>query len=299
MRLWLVGARGMLGRAFAESLAHAGVELVQTGAELDIADRQAVRALVLAERPRTIINCAAYTRVDDAENHAIEAERSNVLGPENLALAARETESCLVHFSTDYVFAGDASEPYGEAASGAPTNVYGRTKWEGERRVLALQNRGGVYVVRTSWLFGAHGNNFVRTILRLLALEDELRVVSDQIGRPTYAPDLAGAVLRLVGLEPRGAAAAEPGVYHYANHGLTSWYGFAQAIREGALERRFPVRTREIRPVTTSEFPRPAARPSYSVLSTQRLEATIAHTPRPWRQALEACLDELGARGVA
>ncbi|HEU5073872.1 MAG TPA: dTDP-4-dehydrorhamnose reductase, partial [Polyangiaceae bacterium] len=252
MTLWLVGASGMLGRAFAEGLARTGIRVVQTNSEVDITDRQTVRTLALAERPTHIINCAGYTRVDDAETHAAEAERINVLGPENLALAATETESCLVHISSDYVFAGDAREPYDEAAPCMPRSVYGRTKWGGERRVLALHSRGRAYVVRTSWLFGKHGNNFVRTILRLLATEDELRVVSDQVGRPTYAPDLAAAVLRLIGLEPRARAPAEPGVYHYANHGATSWHEFACAIWQVALRRQFPVRTRTVTAVATS-----------------------------------------------
>lgn len=295
MTVWLVGASGMLGRAFAEGLLRTGSRVVQTDAEVDITDRRAVRTLALAERPTHIINCAAYTRVDDAETHEAEARRTNVLGPENLALAAAETESCLVHFSTDYVFAGDASEPYDEAAPCLPRSVYGRTKWEGERRVLALHCRGGAYVVRTSWLFGKHGNDFVRKILRLLATEDELRVVSDQIGRPTYAPDLAVAVLRLIGLEPRGPAPAEPGVYHYANHATTSWHGFACAIREAALPRQFPIRARNVNAVATSEVPRPAVRPAYSVLSTARYEAATSSTPRAWPEALEAYLDELGA----
>jgi len=294
MTLWLVGAGGMLGRAFAERLRYLGTHWVQTDAELDIADGSAVRALVSAERPTTIINCAGYTRVDDAETHANEAEASNALGPENLALAAQEAASCLVHFSTDYVFAGDAREPYDELAACAPKSVYGRTKWEGERRVLAHENRGRTYVVRTSWLFGAQGCNFVRTIVRLLAIEPELRVVSDQIGRPTYAPDLVTAVTRLIGLEPCGVAAAEPGLYHYANDGATSWHAFAGAIREAALRRRFPVRTRDVIPVATSEFPRPAPRPSYSVLSTGRFEAATGSTPRPWWEALEVCMDQLG-----
>lgn len=295
MTLWLVGAGGMLGRAFAEGLARTGIRVVQTDAEVDITDGEAVRTLARAERPTHIINCAAYTRVDDAETHPAEAQRINVLGPENLALAAAESESCLVHISTDYVFAGDAREPYDEAAPCAPKSVYGRTKWEGERRVLALPCRSRAYVVRTSWLFGKHGNNFVRTILRLLASEDELRVVSDQIGRPTYAPDLALAVLRLIGVEPRGAAPAEPGVYHYANRGATSWHAFACAIREGALRRQFPVRTRKVTAVATSEVPRPATRPAYSVLSTARYEAATASTPREWPETLEAYFDELSA----
>lgn len=297
MTLWLVGAKGMLGRAFAEQLVGSGTRVLQTDAEVDIADHEKVRALALAERPTHIVNCAAYTRVDDAEIHFSQAERSNVLGPENLARVAHETESCLVHFSTDYVFGGDASEPYDEAAPCAPSSVYGRTKWEGERRVLSLAGRSKIYLVRTSWLFGKHGNDFVKTILRLLATEDEIRVVSDQIGRPTYAPDLAAAVLRLIGVEPRAGSPAEPGVYHYANQGPTSWYGFATAIRESAERRQFPVRTRNVIAVATSEFPRPAPRPAYSVLSTRRFETATASTPRAWRAALEVYLDELAASG--
>jgi len=140
-------------------------------------------------------------------------------------------------------------------------------------------------------LFGAQGSNFVRTIVRLLAVEDELRVVSDQVGRPTYAPDLVAAVTRLIGLEPNGVTPAEPGLYHYANQGPTSWHAFADAIRAAALKRRFPVRTRHVTSVATSEVPRPAPRPPYSVLSTQRFEAATGSSPRPWREALEDCMD--------
>jgi len=297
MTLWLVGAKGMLGSAFAEQLEGLGESVVKTGAEVDISDRRAVFAVALEKRPTHIINCAAYTRVDDAETHASEAERANVIGAENLALAANETDGRLIHFSTDYVFAGDAHEPYDELAPCAPKTVYGRTKWEGERRVLAVATEARAYIVRTSWLFGKHGNNFVQTMVRLLAHQDELRVVSDQTGRPTYAPDLAAGVLRLVGLKPQRSSPAKMGVYHYANAGATNWHAFACAIREGALRRGFPVRTRTVVPVTTSEFPRPAPRPQYSVLSTRRFESASGVTPRPWREALEAYLDELEAAG--
>lgn len=293
MTLWLVGTKGMLGRTLAEQLTALGAELIQTDAETDISDRSTVLALVRAERPTHIFNCAAYTRVDDAETHETDAERTNALGAENLALAASETRSCLVHFSTDYVFSGYASEPYLESAACAPESAYGRTKLNGERRILAIEAERAPYIIRTSWLFGKHGANFVKTILELLSVKQELRVVSDQIGRPTYAPDLADAALRLTGFSPLGAAPAPPGIYHFANRDATSWHGFACAIREGALARGLPVRTARIVPVLTSEFPRPARRPVYSVLSTRRYETAAGQSPRPWREALEVYLDEL------
>jgi dTDP-4-dehydrorhamnose reductase len=293
MTLWLVGAKGMLGRALAEQLTALGTELIQTDAETDISDRSAVLGLVRAERPTHIFNCAAYTRVDDAETHETDAERTNALGAENLALAASETRSCLVHFSTDYVFSGDASEPYLESAACAPGSAYGRTKLNGERRILAIEAERAPYIIRTSWLFGKHGANFVKTILQLLGTKQELRVVSDQVGRPTYARDLADAALRLTGFSPPSITPAPAGVYHFANRNATSWHGFACAIREGALARGLPVQTQRIVPVSTSEFPRPARRPAYSVLSTLRYESAVAVSPRPWREALEEYLDEL------
>lgn len=292
MKLWVVGARGMLGRCVAERARAHGLALVETDSEVDIGDLEAVSKFGGSERPTHIFNCAAYTRVDDAENDREAARRVNATGPGNLALVAHELGGALLHVSTDYVFDGVAEEPYPEDAQCGPQGVYGATKWEGEQLVQKhLAAPGKAFIVRTSWLFGEYGANFVRTMLTLFETKAELRVVADQVGRPTYAPDLVDAALGLLGLHPDRAEAAPAGTYHFANSGATSWHGFASAIREQALARKLPVRTERIVPITTAEFPRPARRPSYSVLATERIERALGRAPRSWQDALAIYLD--------
>jgi dTDP-4-dehydrorhamnose reductase len=285
--VWLTGAGGMLGSALRAKLEGAGLRCLATDVNLDIADESAVLAFAKAERPAVIVNSAAYTRVDDAETNEGAAARVNAEGARVLGQAALEVGAKLVHFSTDYVFGGEgASEPYAEDAPTAPQGVYARTKLDGERRVLETASAGGrPYVIRTSWLFGENGPNFVKTMLGLLQTREELRVVSDQHGRPTYTHDLADAALELVGLGSRPAAA--PGVYHFANSGATTWHAFTLGIRDACLSRGLPLKVQRILPVTTAEFPRPAPRPAYSVLSTARIEATLGRAPRPWSAALD------------
>lgn len=285
MKVWVPGARGMLGHAVIRRLAELGVSAVATDRELDVSDASAVAAFARRERPTAVVNCTGYTRVDDAEAHEAEAHATNALGAENLARAALDAGARFLHFSTDYVFDGRATRPYSEASQTNPESAYGRSKLEGELRVLALQQADRVQVVRTSWLFGEHGKNFVETILALLATRDELRVVADQTGRPTYTRDLAAAALALVGAEA-SSAPRPAGVFHFANHGTTSWHGFAARIRELAIELGFPVRATAVVAVTTAEFPRPAPRPAYSVLDTARIEATLERPPRAWDAAL-------------
>jgi dTDP-4-dehydrorhamnose reductase len=288
-KVWLVGAGGMLGGAVRERLERLGLPHVLTDRDVDIADRRRVLEFAESERPRLIINVAAYTRVDDAETHEEDAARVNALGPEHLGLAAAAVGASVVHVSTDYVFDGRGTTPYREDAPCAPTSAYGRTKLEGERRLLASRSvNTPIYVVRTSWLFGEHGANFVRTISKLLAERDELRVVADQEGRPTYAGDLADALLELAGAGERPAA--PDGIYHFANAGAVSWHGFASAIRELSLELGLPVRAARVVPVTTAEFPRPAPRPAYSVLDTSRIESVLGTSPRPYPSALREYL---------
>lgn len=213
MKTWLVGASGMLASAIEPLLAERGLPFVGTDLELDIAEREQVLEFARRERPALIVNAAAYTRVDDAEKEVEAARRGNALGPANLGAAAREVGARVVHFSTDYVFDGSASTPYPEDAPVGPLGVYGRTKLEGEQ--LLLEETGGqnTLIIRTSWLFGGLGNNFVRTMLKLLAERDELRVVADQRGRPTYTRDLADAALKLALLPEQN------GIFHFANSG--------------------------------------------------------------------------------
>jgi len=284
MKAWLVGARGMLGTALRTRLEGERVPHVCTDIELDITERGAVQSFAERERPELILNAAAYTRVDDAEANEETALRVNATGPENLGIAAAAVGARVVHVSTDYVFDGRADTPYPEDAPTAPQGAYGRTKLAGEKQLLAACP-GAAIVVRTSWLFGENGPNFVRTMMRLMADKEELRVVADQKGRPTYTGDLADALLALSGVTATKPAPA--GVYHFANAGEVTWHAFTLAIRDALSRHGFPLKVERIVPVTTAEFPRPAPRPAYSVLDTQKLERVLGKAPRPFEEALE------------
>ena len=292
-RVWVCGARGMLGRALTGRLQELHVETLTSGREVDVCDAAALAAFARRERPTHVINATGYTRVDDAETAEELARAINAVGAENVARAALEVGARFVHVSSDYVFDGNATEPYREEAATNPLSAYGRSKLEGERRVAGVDpTLERTYLVRTSWLFGEHGKNFVQTILALLATRNELRVVADQWGRPTYTRDLAVAALELAGVGDSNTP-RESGLYHFANLGNVSWHGFATAIRELALELGFEVRAHGIVSVRTSEFPRPAPRPAYSVLDTARVEAALGRPPRPFQTALRDYLMNL------
>jgi len=272
MTFWVTGANGLLGRAVCARFASDGIPLVATDRELDVTDAAAVAKFAAATPFTHVIHCAAFTQVDACEAREAEARRVNVDGAAHVARAARSRGAAYVQLSTDYVFDGTAIDPYPEDAPCAPINAYGRTKLDGER--AALHELGGDgYVLRTSWLFGAGGPNFVATMLRLMGERPEVRVVDDQVGRPTFTTDLAAAVIALVRLRPA------PGVYHFANAGHVSWFGLASAVRE--LARRPAI----VVPITTADYPTPARRPAWSVLSTARFERVL-YVPRPWRDAL-------------
>ncbi|GAA2422086.1 dTDP-4-dehydrorhamnose reductase [Actinomadura vinacea] len=274
---WLVtGAGGMLGTDLVARLGGDAVAL--TRADLDLRDAAAVRAAVLRHRPSTVVNCAAWTAVDDAESAEDAALAVNGTAVAALAGACAEAGATLVQISTDYVFDGRADRPYAEDAPTAPVNAYGRTKLAGERAAA----EAGAYIVRTAWLYGAHGPNFVKTMVRLAAERDTVGVVDDQVGQPTWAGDLADRIVALA------ASGAPPGVYHGTGSGRTTWYGLTREIF--ALLGLDPDR---VRPVTSAEFPRPAPRPAFSVLGHDGWARAGLPPMRDWRDALHAAWPEL------
>ncbi|BEP14585.1 dTDP-4-dehydrorhamnose reductase [Acidothermaceae bacterium B102] len=277
----MTGAGGQLGSDLVSVLTDSGDEVVGlTRADLDIADERAVRRAVDEVWPDIVVNAAAYTKVDDAETHEDDAYRVNATGPGVLALAT-SGRARLLHVSTDYVFDGTGSVPYLEDAPTEPRSAYGRTKLAGE--VAAFSVHPDVYVVRTAWVYGATGGNFVKTMAALEASRETVSVVDDQRGSPTWSRDLAYALATL------GRSGAAPGVYHVTGGGETTWYGLARAVFEelGADPDR-------VLPTTTEAFPRPAPRPSYSVLGSQRWRAAGMPPMRDWREALAAAFARSG-----
>ncbi|MCH0566868.1 MULTISPECIES: dTDP-4-dehydrorhamnose reductase [unclassified Streptomyces] len=284
---WLVtGARGMLGQDLMDRLGRGGEQAVGTArTTLDITDREAVFAAVERYRPAVVVNCAAWTAVDDAEDHADEALRVNGIGPRHLAEACARHGGVLLQVSTDYVFPGEATTPYAEDDSTGPSSVYGRTKLDGEQAVRSLLPGRG-YVVRTAWLYGRSGSNFVRTMIGRESDDDTVEVVDDQHGQPTWTVDLADRLIRLGRAAAAGTAPA--GIYHGTNSGSTTWYGLAREVFR--LLNADPAR---VRPITGASLDRPAPRPTYSVLGHGRWADARLPPIRDWHQALREALDSL------
>ncbi|MFJ6709780.1 dTDP-4-dehydrorhamnose reductase [Streptomyces sp. RKAG290] len=269
----------MLGQDLMAALAREDVTVLAANRTvLDIADPARVREMFTGHRPAVVVNCAAWTAVDDAESQEEAALRVNGTGPAVLAEACREHGAVLLHVSTDYVFAGDGGQPYGEDAPTGPRSAYGRTKLAGERAVLETLPDTG-YVVRTAWLYGAGGGNFVRTMIRLEGVKETLDVVDDQRGQPTWTVDLAGRLVRLGQAALDGTAPA--GVYHATSGGETTWFGFTREIFR--LLGADPAR---VRPTTSGAFVRPAPRPAFSVLAQSRFAAAGIEPIQDWRTAL-------------
>lgn len=277
MRWLITGGAGQLGHHLQTRLSGADV-VALTRSELDITDASAVHDAINRHRPDVVINAAAYTAVDAAEADETTALAVNGAGPAHLAAAVRDHGGRLVHVSTDYVFAGDLDRPYEPDDPVAPRTAYGRTKLAGERAVRdTLPERS--WVVRTAWVHGGPGPNFVATMVKLESERETLDVVADQTGSPTWVGDLAGALIEL------GRSEAEPGITHYTNAGEASWFDLAQAVFE--LRGADPAR---VSPTTTDMFPRPAPRPAWSVLSTKTWTDRGLTAPRPWRDALAESL---------
>lgn len=284
MRLLVTAAGGQLGSDLMRVLAGSDHEVRGLArAELDVTDPAAVEKAVADFRPDVLLNAAAYTAVDAAEDDEDAALALNEGGPATLARVCALYDTGLVHVSTDYVFDGTATEPYEPDDAVGPRSAYGRTKLAGERAVRGLLPERS-WVVRTAWVYGETGNNFVRTMVRLEGQKDTLDVVDDQRGSPTWSRDLAAGLVALAEQRPR------PGTYHCTDSGDTTWYGLTRAIfaELGADPDR-------VRPTTTDRFPRPAPRPAYSVLSTRSWVAAGLPAPRPWDEALHAAFTEVGA----
>ena len=286
-KVLVVGAGGQLGQEL-QRTSGPGVEcLPMTRAQLDIADVVAVSESLRAVAPQLVINAAAYTAVDNAEAETDAARRGNVDGPLALAQACAQQGVRLIHISTDFVFDGTASQPYKPDAATAPLGEYGRSKRAGELAVQSVLPQA--LILRTGWVYSRYGSNFVKTMLRLMSERDDLAVVADQVGTPTWAHGLAEAVW---------ASAARPqlsGIYHWSDAGVCSWYDFAVAICEEALALGLLARAVKIRPITALEYPTPAHRPAYSVLDKTNSWRDFALAGVHWRQQLRAMLEDYKA----
>lgn len=283
-RIAVVGGRGMLGMDLQAALKRTGFDPVCLDlAEIDITSLPSVRSCFEEVAPELAINCAAYTAVDRAESEPDLAFKVNRDGPANLADACAGRGIPLIQISTDYVFDGRSRQPYTEDDIPNPLGVYGTSKWEGEK---AVRHRLIEHlIVRTAWLYGVHGQNFVKTILRLAREREEIGVVADQFGCPTWAMDLAGALTTLAERIFEHRSTITWGTYHFCGAGQTTWHEFAEAIVEEG-RRRAALKIRRVKPITTEEYPLPAQRPAWAVLDCRKLSTVFGITPRPWKTSL-------------
>ncbi len=290
-RILILGSTGQLGRELQRSFADAGEVVALGRATIDLSRTDQLRAIVREAAPRLILNAAAYTAVDRAESEPDLARAINAHAPTVLAEEALRANALFFHYSTDYVFDGTKSSPWVESDATNPLNVYGQTKLEGEQAIQQIGGRSLIF--RTSWVYGPHGKNFLLTMLRLGSERKELRIVDDQIGAPTSSLQLADATRRVADQLLSGRVPVESaGIYHMTCSGSTSWCGFARAIFEQA-ERLLHAPAPEVVPIPSSEFPTPARRPAYSVLSGEKLVQTFGVRLAPWQAALEEVMARL------
>ncbi|MDG1715032.1 dTDP-4-dehydrorhamnose reductase [Lacinutrix sp.] len=281
-KILVTGANGQLGKCLnAISKKHETMALVfMDSKDLDITNLVSVNKAFLESKYDYCINCAAYTAVDKAEEQEESAARVNEQGARNLALACKQSQTTLFHISTDFVFDGESNHPYNENDKTNPVSVYGRTKLNGEKEIVSILTK--YYIIRTSWLYSEFGNNFVKTMLKLGSERDKLTIISDQIGTPTYAMDLANAIMTLITSEKPSY-----GIYNYSNEGTASWYDFAKAI--------FDIKKMNLslEPIPTKNYPTPAKRPLYSILNKEKIKNNFSMAIPYWRTSLENCLRQL------
>lgn len=285
----VTGAGGQLGMELRElSVSYPQYNFVfLSHHELAIEDADAIDLFFRTNQPKYCINCAAYTAVDKAESEKEQAFLINARAVGSLAAACKTYHARLIHISTDYVFDGTASVPYNEEAATNPQSVYGASKLEGEK--LAVQNDPGSVIIRTSWVYSSYGKNFVKTMLKLMSEKNEINVVNDQYGSPTYAADLAGVIVQIIEKlqTPDSRLLTSDCIYHYSNEGVITWYDFALAIKELAGL------SCAIHPITTAQYPTPAKRPAYSVLDKTKIQQTFGIELKDWKQSLAECIDKI------
>jgi dTDP-4-dehydrorhamnose reductase len=293
MKILLTGATGQVGWELARALLPLGEVIAVNRNEANLAELKSLRTIIQQHKPDVIVNPAAYTAVDKAETEQELAFLINAEAPGVLAEEAKKIDALLVHYSTDYVFDGTKSTPYTEDDSTNPVNVYGQSKLAGEQAIQAVA--GDYLILRTSWVYASRGNNFLKTILRLAAEREELKIVVDQIGSPTWARLIAETtahIVRQVMLE-RQANSFTSSVYHLTSTGDTSWHGFAQKIVDIVREQgKVALKNRAIHPIPTTDYPLPAKRPANSRLATNRLEQQFGLTMPSWDNALRLCMQE-------
>ncbi|NGX27530.1 MAG: dTDP-4-dehydrorhamnose reductase [Chlamydiae bacterium] len=285
MKVWILGAGGQLGGALVDRCEVLGISfLASKREEADITDLELLKRKAEKSHCTHIINCAAYTDVDGAERESQRAFAINATGSENVGIVARENGMRLVHVSTDYVFDGEKDVPYHEKDRPNPLGVYGKSKWEGEERVL--EQLSSACIVRTSWIFGHEGKNFISSLLSKLQEQDHIQAVHDQMNRATYNRDLAGALVDL---------SCHSGIFHFANEGAISRYKIAKDFFQEAASRGIPLKCQKISPVSMNAFPNVSPRPIYSVLDTKKVSLALGRKPRMWETILKEYFDHVSS----
>lgn len=287
--IWLIGNKGMLGTELSVLFESRNMRFIGTDRDVDITDETAVTDFLHAysgtDGIHWIVNCAAYTAVDKAEDDRLVCEKLNVTGPSIVSKSAKSAGAKLIHISTDYVFNGNGTRPYTEADATDPTGYYGLTKRDGEMAILAENDR--VYIIRTSWLYGYYGNNFVKTMMRLMGEKKELSVVNDQRGSPTWAFDLSQAIASLI----ESQSEIPFGIYHYSGQGNITWYDFARLIYRLSLDKGLLHNECDIKACTSAEYPSRVRRPPYSVLDKTKIQQALGIQIPSWEESLSRYLD--------
>lgn len=284
--IWLVGSKGMLGSEISKALSTSNLEYCDTDIEFDITDLKSLEQFAENKNFKWIINCAAYTAVDLAEEEEELAKELNVTGVKNLALIAKKKQLKIIHFSTDYVFDGNSSKPYNELDERNPQTVYGRSKLMGEQVLQQTMNE--YFIFRISWLYGTHGSSFVSTILKLLNEENELKIINDQFGSPTYAKTLAENVVELIRTNDENF-----GVYHYSDEGVISWFDFANQIKKIALKNNIVERNTPVLSISSEEYTYKTRRPKYSLLDKSKIKRMLNFQINDWIDNLEDYIESL------